>query len=471
MRILYIVLFLPLLFVTVPGFAQSAHDNDQAYIKVRKYLDDQNAEAVYDMTGENFRKHVGKEMFLNIAQNNLFPLGKIQEAELLNYKDGISSYKVVYANATLEMIIGLDKDGKIDALAFRPYKAPVADKAYTVASSNALQTDLDKKIDTIARKYINKVNTVGLAIGMLKDGKLYFYGYGETEKGNKQLPTEHTIFEIGSITKTFTATLLAWYVEEKKIALSDPITKYLPDSVSSNAQLKGITIQMLANHTSGLPRMPDNFLQDPADSLNPYKHYTKQMLYSAIKNCRLQSKPGEQYEYSNLGAALLGNILIGMSDRSYEAMVEGIICRPLGMANTVQHLSAAQEKAFVHVYNESGNATDAWDIDAFAPAGALHSTTSDLLKYAEANLKDGKDKLSKAMLLTHKLTYDKTPKVALGWHIITTDNQRIYWHNGGTYGSSSYLAFQPDKQIAVVVLSNSAESVDQIAMNILRILQ
>lgn len=135
-RILYLAFFLPLFFSSLAVCAQSAHDNDQAYIKVRKYFDDQNAAAVYDMTAESFRKHVSKEMFLSIAQNNLFPLGKIQEAEMLNYKDGISSYKVVYTNATLEMIIGLDKDGKIDALAFRPYKAPVADKAYTVATSN-----------------------------------------------------------------------------------------------------------------------------------------------------------------------------------------------------------------------------------------------------------------------------------------------------------------------------------------------
>lgn len=471
MRILYLVFFLPLLLVARPCFAQSAHDNDQAFITVRHLLNAQQADSIYEMTGENFRQHVSREMFVNIAQKNLFPLGQIQEAEILNYKDGISSYKVSYTDVTLEIIIGLNKEGKIDAFAFRPYKEPVANKDYTVPTSNTLQSDLDKRIDSAARSYINKINTVGLAIGILKDGKLHFYGYGETEKGNKQIPADHTIFEIGSISKTFTATLLTWYVNEKKIALSDPVTKYLPDSVAANAQLKGITVQMLANHTSGLPRMPDNFLQNPADSLNPYKHYTKELLYSAIKNCKLQSKPGEQYEYSNLGTALLGNILEHISHKTYEAMVGDIICKPLGMQNTVQRFSAVRAKEFVHVYNEAGNATDAWDFEAFAPAGALHSTTSDLLKYAAANMKEGKDKLSKAMLLTHKLTYDKTPKVALGWHVITTDNQRIYWHNGGTYGSSSYLAFQPDKQIAVVILSNAAASVDQIALNILRILQ
>ena len=469
--ILRLSFILSLIFIASYGFAQSAHSNDQAFIKVRKFFNDQQADSVYNITSENFRTHVSRDMFVNIAETKLFPLGKIQEVEFLSYKSGISKYKVTYPSIMLEMIIGVDKEDKIEALAFKQYVKAVADKNYFVPSSNPRQTDLEKRVDSVARQYINKVNTVGLCIGILKDGKITAYGYGETEKGNKQLPTAKTIFEIASITKTFTATLLAWYVNEKKLSLSDPITKYLPDSVAANPAIQSITVQMLSNHTSGLPRLPDNLVLNGPDSLNPYKYYSKDMMYSWLKTCNLQSKPGEAYAYSNLAVALLGNILEDITHKSYEQMVQEIICKPLNMQNTVQGLTAAQKKDFVHVYNEEGNSTPAWDVVAFAPAGALHSTLSDLLLYAQAGMKNGNDKLSKAMSLTHKLTYDKTPKVALGWHIMETANQPIYWHNGGTYGSSSYLAFEPSKQIAVVVLSNSAESVDPIALSILRILQ
>jgi len=469
--ILRLPFILSLIFFASYGFAQSAHSNDQAFIKVRKFFNDRQADSVYNMTGESFRTHVRRDMFVNIAETKLFPLGKIQEVEFLSYKSGISNYKVTYPSIMLEMIIGVDKEDKIEALAFKQYVKAVADKNYFVPSSNPRQTELDKRIDSVARQYINKINTVGLSIGILKDGRITTYGYGETAKDNKQLPTAKTIFEIGSITKTFTATLLAWYVNEKKLSLSDPITKYLPDSVAANPAIQSITVQMLSNHTSGLPGLPDNLVLNGPDSLNPYKYYSKNLMYSWLKACTPQSKPGETYAYSNLAVALLGNILEDVTHKSYEQMVREIICKPLNMQNTVQDLTAAQKKDFIHVYNEEGSNTPAWDFVAFAPAGALHSTVSDLLLYAQAGMKNGNDKLSKAMSLTHKLTYDKTPKVALGWHIMETANQPIYWHNGGTYGSGSYLAFQPSKQIAVVVLSNSAESVDPIALSILRILQ
>ena len=470
-RILFIALLSPLLFLSFFAQAQSARDNDQVFFKVRRLFNEHKADSIYQMTGEGFRKHVDSASFMSVSEEKLYPLGTIQEADFMTYRSGVSSYKVTYGAMTLEMLIGVDKEGKIEALAFKQYLKAVDDKDYVVATSNPLQTDFEKQLDTVARQYISKVNTVGLAIGILKEGKVQFYAYGETEKENRKLPNEGSIFEIGSITKTFTATLLAYYVNEKKISLSDPIIKYLPDSVAANPQLKGITISMLSNHTSGLPRMPENFVQDPADSLDPYKHYTVDLLYSAVKDCTLQSKPGEKYEYSNFAVALLGNILEHISQKSFEAMVEEVICNPLLMQHTWQHLPETQQKDFVRLYNEDGNPTPAWNFLAFAPAGALHSNISDLLLFAKANMQKDRSKLSNAMALTHKITYSGTPKVALGWHILTTNNQPIYWHNGGTYGSSSYIAFEPSKQIAVVILSNAAESVDVMALSILRLLQ
>src|SRR5690606_15437675 len=115
---------------------------------------------------------------------------------------------------------------------------------------------LDRFVDSVALTYSRKGNTHALAIGIINNGKTSSYYYGETEKGSKQLPDENTLFEIGSITKTFTATLLAYFAGQQVLDLADPITKYLPDSLAGNPDLQKITLTQLANHTSGLPRLP-----------------------------------------------------------------------------------------------------------------------------------------------------------------------------------------------------------------------
>ena len=329
----------------------------------------------------------------------------------------------------------------------------------------------DKKVDSVARIYIQKANTVGLSIGIFKDGNISTYNYGETAIGNGKLPTANTIFEIGSITKTFTSTILAYYVNEGKVKLNDPITKYLPDSVAKNPELQAITLQTLSNHTSGLPSLPDNISGPTTDALNPYKDYTQKQLYAYLKTCHLKTKPGEVYSYSNMAVGLLGNILTHIGGKTYEQLVAEIITGPLAMTSTEQHLTPLLSQRFASVYNEDGKLTPAWDFDVLAPCGALRSTVNNLLVYAKANMVKSDTKLSKAFELTHQVTFNKDVKIGLGWHIITVNNVDYIFHNGGTYGSSSFLAFNAEKNIAIVVLSNCGESTDNIGVGILKKLQ
>src|SRR5207244_1996226 len=128
-------------------------------------------------------------------------------------------------------------------------------KTQKVKSDNRLLTALDKQVDSAVRPYINLAITTGVSIGILRNGKMYFYNYGETAKGNKKLPNQHTIYEIGSISKTFTATLLADAVSNGKISLGDPVSKYLPARIPA-LEFEGVpvTIKMLSNHSSGIPR-------------------------------------------------------------------------------------------------------------------------------------------------------------------------------------------------------------------------
>ncbi|MES2701782.1 MAG: serine hydrolase domain-containing protein [Bacteroidota bacterium] len=449
--------------------AQNAQQrNETAMQALTAQINSRNADAVYDMLGADFQARFSRQKFTGVLRDNIFPLGGVKSSALVKMNGGVSLYKVIHERETLSYFIGVNDSDKIYTLSFKPYKEKAARKTYTDASSNALKTTLDVNVDSIARGYIGQVNTVGLAIGLIKGAIVHYYGYGETTKGNKTIPSATTVFEIGSITKTFTATLLAHYVTKGKVSLADPITKYLPDSVTSNKALAGITLQMLSNHTSGLVSVPYNMHLSPSyNNEDPYAAYTKKDMHAFLTNCSLQSAPGEKYAYSNLAVGLLGVILEQVSGLSYEAMVKKVITTPLKMTMTSEHLSKGQQKVLVSVYKENGTQTVPWTLQSIAAAGCLRSTVDDLLLYAKANLAPGNTPLGEAMKLTHKITFEPQ-QVALGWH--THDSASYLWHNGGTGGSRSFLAFNKANGTAVVVLANSAISADEVGLKIMELL-
>ena len=313
------------------------------------------------------------KILLSVCNNNLFPLGEIKELRFEKETNGIYKYKSTFNTMNLSLFIGLDKSDKIETFLFKPYVDEKAKKSQKAASSNPLVSRLDKEVDTAAQSYISLLPTTGLSIGILVNGKTYHYGYGETAKGNGQLPDEHSIYEIGSISKTFTATLLADAVEKGKVKLDDPVSKYFPDSIPALVyQGVPVTLKTLSNHSSGIPRMPNNF--HSADNNNPYKDYSDQDLYSFYKTFKMDRKPGAQYEYSNLAAATLGVILEKVYKKSYQDLIVEIICDPLGMDETREFIRKNDSIRFVKGYNEEGKYNSQWDFDAMAPAGSIRST-------------------------------------------------------------------------------------------------
>ncbi|MDB5006980.1 MAG: ampC 1 [Mucilaginibacter sp.] len=473
MRLSFLIL-LTFVISTAAASAQSRQQQkvDSVFEQVKKYFNQKNADAIYNMAGSDFQKELSIDAFGEVTNKNLFPLGEIKESALMSFvNNSTATYKLKFSSTTLQLLMSLDKRNKLELFLFQSYLEPVGNKTALVPTSNPLRSETDRKVDTVARSYIQKSNTVGLCIGIINNGQITTYGYGTTVKGFSKLPNADNFFEIGSITKTFTATLLAYYVNEGRVKLSDPITKYLPDSVAANPELKLITLQQLSNHTSGLARIPDNLVNHASDALNPYKDYTKQLLYAYLETCKLNSKPGEQYTYSNLAVGLLGSILEGVSGEPFQQVVTTLICRPLGMRSTAQYLNPLLFPRFAQVYNINGEPTPAWDFDVLAPCGALRSTVNDLLIYAKANMNTGTDELSKAIELTHHVTFTKDVKIGLAWHIIIVNGVNYYFHNGGTNGSSSFLAFNPEKKLAVVILSNAAENTDSVGTEILKKIQ
>jgi CubicO group peptidase (beta-lactamase class C family) len=151
--------------------------------------------------------------------------------------------------------------------------------------------------------------------------------------------------------------------------------------------------------------------------------------------------------------------------------VEEIITGPLKMESTAQHLNSVLNNRFVKVYGRWGNRVAPWDFDALAACGSLKSSVNDLLLYAKANMVHGDDRLSNAFDLTHQITYSKTRKLGLGWLLLTLNGDDYCWHNGGTGGCRSFIIFNSQKDIAIIILANTAISCDGLAIAILKSMQ
>jgi CubicO group peptidase (beta-lactamase class C family) len=456
---------------TLPAQNRQKQKTDSVSILVRKKFNEKDVAGLYALTGDAFKKALSYETLLSFCNNNLYPLGEIKELSFEKETNGICKYKSVFTTVSLSLFLGLDKTDKIETFLFKPYVDDKAKKSQKAASSNPLVSPLDKEVDSASQPYISMLHTTGLSIGILVNGKTFFYGYGETAKGNGQLPNEHNMYEIGSISKTFTATLLADAVEKGKVKLDDPASKYFPDSIP-DLEYQGlpVTLKSLSNHSSGIPRMPSNF--HPSDNNNPYKDYSDQDLYRFYKTFKLDRKPGAEYEYSNLAAATLGVILEKVYKKTYQDLIVEIICDPLGMNETREFIRKNDSIRFVKGYNEEGNYNSQWDFEAMAPAGSIRSTASDMLIYANAQLGKGPAALEKAIQLTHEKTFSNgAVNTALAWHYIKPGKDEVIFHNGGTGGFRTYLAVNLEKKFAVVVLSNTAISVDEMGNAIMKSLE
>jgi len=307
----------------------------------------------------------------------------------------------------------------------------------------------------------------GIVVGVIDGDRTYYYSYGVKSLSEKQPVNEQSVFEIGSITKTFTGIILADKVIQGKMKLDDPLQKYLPKGITAPIR-NGASIQLvhLSNHTSSLPRMPDNF--NPANPANPFADYSEKQLYDFLQGYVLPRDIGSQYEYSNYAAGLLGHILAASLGVSYEALMIDVIAGPLDLQDTRITFTPNMKKNLA--MGHQGNVqVENWDITCLAGAGAIRSTTIDMVKYLRANMGKEKSKLFNAMQLSHKNSRAEgaTPMVGLGWHITPSDQFEIVWHNGGTGGYRTFAGFIKGGDKGVVVMANSTTSIDDIGMHLL----
>ena len=308
----------------------------------------------------------------------------------------------------------------------------------------------------------------GLAVGRLVGNDTLRVTAGSTRAGQPGQVSTTTVFEIGSISKAFTGVLLADMVLRGEVGLDDPVAKYLPPGTRvPEKDGVAITLRHLTTHTSGLPRMPGNFA--PGNPEDPYSDYDAAKLLAFLSTHQLRRAPGTAYEYSNLGAGLLGWALANRARMPYSQLLRERILEPLGMRSSDVTETAAMQGRVASGHDQMGEPTHAWHLDALAGAGAIRSTLDDMLRFAAAARDTIQGPLARVMALSERESFrvDSTTAIGLGWHRRTTGGRTLVWHNGGTGGFRSMLVIDPGANRAAVVLANTTHSQDALGLALL----
>ncbi|MER6200586.1 serine hydrolase domain-containing protein [Streptomyces sp. NPDC001586] len=322
---------------------------------------------------------------------------------------------------------------------------------------------------------------VGVVVAAVADDVVAIRGAGSTGAHHATVPGPGTLFEIGSVTKAFTALALTRLASAGTVGLDEPLADLLPAGTTvPSRDGQQISLQHLATHTSGLPRLPKGMLLQALlrpSKPDPYAGCTADVLLAGLARTRLGATPGKRFRYSNLGAGLLGLALARRAGTEYETLITREICAPLGMTDTVVTVDDARSERSAQGHVRQGRPAAPWHLADLAGAGGLRSTATDLVAFVRAQLDGGPAGLAEAIRLSRAYEHRRNPFtwVHLGWmahrlHARQGGHLQI-WHNGGTGGFSSFVGFDPEKRLAVIALGNTRRPVDGPAFDLLRTLQ
>ena len=338
--------------------------------------------------------------------------------------------------------------------------------------TNPLTTDADSILHEQVKLFFKKSRSPGLIIGISQNGNKKFYSYGFADAAGRKQFNANTVFEIGSITKTFTANLLFQLNEQKILDVQKSVLNYLPPGFDNDSVLQKITSVNLASQTSGLPRLPANLEKIKEYTLmQPYKFYKREHLYTFLKTIRKINSG--KYAYSNLGYGLLATIEENATSMSFESLLNKYILQPLQMDNS--YIDSKKNKADTATGYFYSKPADYWQFNCMAGAGAIKSTASDILKYLDAHIEYKDENFSAAV---HKITQPVNSvttnmQICYAWHTFEDLKHRVFWHNGGTFGFSSFAAFDPATKTSIVLAANATGdniALDNLAIDLLILL-
>lgn len=313
-------------------------------------------------------------------------------------------------------------------------------------------------VDAAAQAMLSSKKYVGFSVMVVSPTDEIFMSYGESSLGSGLKATEKTIYEIASNTKAMTGLLAAQMILEGKVKDTDIVQNILGEKKLSQKN-PPLQLKHLLTQSSGILTFytPESYAAP--DPLNPWKGYDSNELYPLLETQELHFVPGTQYEYSNLGAAVAGYVLEVVDGKPYDEIVSDRIATPLGLKDTTIFLSDEEQTSRMAkgYLNDNGNFLEVpkWDMSGVPAAGAVVSTPNDLKIYVRALL-DENSALGKAFdLAAQPNMVSAIPGMSIGyfWHV--SDHLKFAWHNGATYGMSSFIGVSKDKKVAVIVLANT----------------
>ncbi len=334
-------------------------------------------------------------------------------------------------------------------------------------------------IEEKIKNHVTSGKSPGISVGLINESGIQTFNYGEIKKKSNTVPTPDTTFEIGSMTKTFTAILAVRLQQEGILSLDEHITEFLPELKDSMFDKNNVTLYHLLTHTSGISEFSLSVFVSQMSSImftgkshiTEYEYDTEKFL-NYISTLKLKNLPGSTWMYSNLGFGLVGKILERITGKSYEDLVKNHICNVLDMKNTGIDVLEPSKNGLATGYSFRSEQSDYWNVPAIQAAASLRSTTSDTLKFLKANLGLSKTKLSPVFeycqntktttkIPTSMKLFTKSVGIFLstfriGWFVFPQENVDVLGHDGGTQGFSSFMCMNLQNQSAVVILTNRA---------------
>ena len=320
------------------------------------------------------------------------------------------------------------------------------------------------KIDKIAQDAIQRKKFPALSIGIYKEGKVYAKHFGELNPGEGDAPTDQTLYEVASVTKSFTGYVLAQAVSEKKVKLSDDVRQYLPGAYE-NLVFEGQPIQLrhLVTHTSGLPFvLPEAIEQqyENPDSQLPFRiaeierKYGKAAFWKDLESVTLQHKPGETYQYSDVGAELVAYVLEQVYQQPFDQILQESLLNKAGMPRSGIHLSEEEETSLAPGYDGEGIRMPYSENQLWAAGAGLKTTLPDMLSFIQFQLERG----NPGLIESHKELYrDDDNRVAYFWQIGESKSKGTYlYHHGGAFGAQNWLLIYPEVNMGISLITNQS---------------
>ena len=339
-----------------------------------------------------------------------------------------------------------------------------------------MKEDIKKEIDKIVYydTELEDKNIAGYSIGLIYSDSIFIYHTGATDYQNSSNLEDSTIFELGGLSKVFTASLIEILAQEGILEYTKPFNCYL-DSTFQNNQMADLTIEDLVTHCSGLPKLPHEFGVKEKEINNPYAHYTKEDLLLFYKDFVLDENTKKEYFYSSINFALLEIAIENSTGIAYEELLQQKIFALLKMDNSFVHLNQKSGKIPTPGFSISGLPTTPLKFQSFAASEGIKSTMNDLIKFVLANISDDPSELTASLKNTQQpirdIKLNKETKIAKGWHVLKPRKYyNVILHSGSTNGHRAFIGFVKETKTGVIVLSNSEHREDGLGFLILRML-